>query len=40
MEIKKELLEEQKIELLKTLKSRFEKNMKRHQGVDWTKAQE
>lgn len=26
-------------ELLKTLKIRFEKNMNRHKGVDWTKVQ-
>src|SRR4030081_375453 len=25
--------------LLKTLKARFEKNMKRHQGLDWAKVQ-
>jgi hypothetical protein len=27
-------------ELLKTLKTRFEKNMTRHKGLDWTKVQE
>jgi hypothetical protein len=26
-------------ELLKTLKARFEKNMNRHEGLDWTKIQ-
>ena len=26
-------------ELLKTLKSRFEKNMNRHKGLDWAKVQ-
>ena len=26
-------------ELLKTLKARFEKNMNRHKGLDWTKVQ-
>src|SRR5436190_8878707 len=26
-------------ELLKELKSRFEKNMKRHKGLDWAKVQ-
>ncbi len=32
---KKELSLEQRQELLKTLKARFEKNMNRHQGVEW-----
>ncbi|MEO5946428.1 MAG: DUF4256 domain-containing protein [Chitinophagaceae bacterium] len=27
-------------ELLKTLKTRFEKNMNRHKGIDWTKVEE
>ena len=36
---KKELLPEQREELLKTLKDRFEKNMNRHKGVEWTKVQ-
>lgn len=35
----KELSLEQREELLKTLKSRFEKNMHRHQGLDWAKVQ-
>jgi hypothetical protein len=30
---------DQREELLKTLKARFEKNMHRHKGVDWTKVQ-
>ncbi len=30
---------DQREELLKTLKTRFEKNMHRHKGVDWTKVQ-
>jgi hypothetical protein len=36
---KKELSIEQRNELLKTLKVRFEKNMHRHKGVEWTKVQ-
>ncbi len=35
--IKKELTQEQREELLVALKARFEKNMKRHKGLDWTK---
>ncbi|MBJ6116830.1 DUF4256 domain-containing protein [Pontibacter sp. BT310] len=31
----KELLPEQSEELLKTLKTRFEKNMSRHKGIEW-----
>jgi hypothetical protein len=31
---------EQRANLLKTLHSRFEKNMRRHRGVDWTDVQE
>ena len=30
---------EQGEELLRTLKARFEKNMKRHEGLDWAKVQ-
>lgn len=30
----------QREELLSTLKARFEKNMKRHQGLEWAKVQE
>ena len=30
---------EQREELLNALKARFEKNMKRHKGVDWDKVQ-
>lgn len=33
---KQELATEQADSLLETLKSRFEKNMPRHQGLDWT----
>jgi len=36
---KKELPPEQREELLTTLKGRFEKNMNRHQGLEWTKVQ-
>jgi uncharacterized protein YpuA (DUF1002 family) len=36
---KKKLSSEQRDELLKTLKARFEKNMNRHKGVDWAKVQ-
>ena len=30
---------EQREQLLKTLKARFEKNIKRHQGLEWTGLQ-
>jgi hypothetical protein len=36
---KKELSPEQREELLRTLKARFEKNMSRHKGLEWTKVQ-
>src|SRR5438552_11617075 len=36
---KKELSLKQREELLITLKVRFEKNMKRHKGLDWAKVQ-
>jgi hypothetical protein len=36
---KKELLVSESQELLATLKTRFEKNMTRHAGLDWTKVQ-
>ena len=36
---KKELSPEQRKELLNTLKVRFEKNMKRHKGLDWAAVQ-
>jgi hypothetical protein len=35
---KKELSARQAEELLSTLKSRFEKNMKRHEGVEWSRV--
>ena len=37
--IKKELSPEQREELLKTLKARFEKNMNRHEGLEWAVVQ-
>ena len=36
---KKELKSSQREELLKTLQDRFEKNMSRHKGIEWTKVQ-
>jgi hypothetical protein len=36
---KKELSPEQREELLKALKARFEKNMNRHKGLEWAKVQ-
>jgi len=36
---KKQLSSEQCDELINTLKSRFEKNMNRHKGVEWAKVQ-
>ena len=36
---KKELSQEQHEELLRVLKARFEKNMKRHKGLEWAKVQ-
>ncbi len=36
---KKALSPEQRDELFKILKARFEKNMKRHEGLEWTKVQ-
>jgi len=35
----KELSLEQREELLRTLKARFEKNMNRHKGLEWAKVQ-
>src|SRR6186997_463107 len=37
--MKKKLSPDQRSELLKTLKSRFEKNINRHKGVEWAKVQ-
>lgn len=39
MSSKKKLSSEQRGELLETLGVRFEKNMKRHKGIDWAKVQ-
>ncbi len=36
---KKELSSEQREELFSTLKTRFEKNMHRHKGMEWTKVE-
>jgi hypothetical protein len=36
---KKKLSSDQREELLKTLKARFEKNMNRHKSLDWAKVQ-
>jgi hypothetical protein len=36
---KKKLSAEQRDELLLTLRERFEKNMKRHKGLEWSKVQ-
>ena len=36
---KKTLSPEQREQLLRTLKDRFEKNMNRHKGLEWTKIQ-
>ena len=36
---KKELSAKQREEILNTLKARFEKNMNRHKGIEWTKVQ-
>jgi Protein of unknown function (DUF4256) len=36
---KKELSPEQREELLRVLKGRFEKNMNRHKGLEWAKVQ-
>lgn len=36
---KKEFSPEQREELLNTLKTRFEKNMNRHKGLEWAKVQ-
>jgi len=39
MKDKKELSPEQIKELIETLKTRFEKNMNRHNGIEWAKVQ-
>jgi hypothetical protein len=38
-ETKKKLSSEQREELLRALKARFEKNMNRHKGLEWVKIQ-
>ena len=38
VETKKELSPEQREELLRVLKARFEKNMSRHKGLEWAKV--
>ncbi len=38
--IKKELSPDQSAELLKTLQTRFEKNMNRHKGIKWADVEE
>jgi hypothetical protein len=38
IETKKELSQEQREELLRELKGRFEKNMNRHKGLEWSKV--
>ena len=35
---KKDLSREESAKLLETLKSRFEKNMNRHKGLEWAKV--
>src|SRR5690349_5209369 len=36
---KKKVSAEETKELLKTLKARFDKNMKRHKGIEWSKVE-
>ena len=38
--MKKELSPKQREELLKTVKTRFDKNMSRHKNIEWAKVQE
>ena len=38
VEMKKELSPKQREELLTALKARFEKNMNRHEGLEWAKV--
>jgi hypothetical protein len=35
----KELSQGQRVELLRAVKARFEKNMDRHRGLEWSKVQ-
>src|SRR5215213_5670242 len=39
MPAKKQLSSEQREELLRTLKARFEKHMNRHKGLEWAQVQ-
>ena len=39
LKLKRELSPEQREELLRALKARFEKNMNRHKGLEWAKVQ-
>jgi hypothetical protein len=39
MNTKKELTQQQREELMKVLKVRFERNLSRHQGLEWTRLQ-
>jgi hypothetical protein len=39
VEMKKELSPKQREELLRALKARFEKNMNRHEGLEWAKVE-
>src|ERR1700747_3432098 len=39
MKQRKQLTSEQRKELLEALKTRFEKNMNRHKGLEWAKVQ-
>ena len=39
IEMKKDFSPEQREELIKALKARFEKNMNRHKGLEWAKVQ-
>jgi hypothetical protein len=39
VEMKKELFPKQREELLSALKDRFERNLNRHKGLDWSKVQ-
>jgi hypothetical protein len=39
-EVNKELSQEKREELLRTLETRFEKNMDRHKGLEWVNVQE
>lgn len=38
--LEKTLTQEQQVEIIETLKLRFEKNMQRHKGLNWEKVQE